>query len=237
MVAGACSPTVCRGNPRGWEASRVVRGSRQWRVVDAETLADVERGIDARTSILHSALRTPHYVYRAPLPLRLLVSRRRFAPRAARAHGHAAWASGARPHRSKWPVRLDGVRAGSEVARPSADPGRGADAARRVSRNAAYRDTRGVCEPVPAHHRGASRPDGPARPAARLRDAGITARGADRALGLPLGSPADGTAARRESRRPPARRALPRDVRARELLRRAAAQSRAGRSGAHRRAP
>src|SRR5437870_275028 len=58
MVAGACSPTVCRGNPRGWEASRVVRGSRQWRVVDAETLADVERGIDARTSILHSALRT-----------------------------------------------------------------------------------------------------------------------------------------------------------------------------------
>src|SRR5438445_7403715 len=37
-----------------------------------------------------------------------------------------AGASGARPHRSQWPLRLDGVRATSEVARSAGDHRRGA---------------------------------------------------------------------------------------------------------------
>src|SRR6266705_1239950 len=93
--------------------------------------------------IPNSAFRIPHsalYVYRAPLPLRLLVLRRRFSPRAARAHRLAARLPRARAHRPPRAVRLDGVRARSETARSPGDHRRGADPARRFPRDAARGD-------------------------------------------------------------------------------------------------
>src|ERR1051325_8168674 len=105
-----------------WRADGVVRGLDDGRVVRSE--ADLARnaGIRNRTRSINSALRIPHsaiYVYRAPLPLGLLVSRRRLSPRAAGAHRIAARLPRARPHRPQRAVRLDGVRARIAEARPA----------------------------------------------------------------------------------------------------------------------
>src|SRR5260370_645961 len=110
-----------------------VHGSRDSGVVRAKTLGIAVVGTRYRSLPFYSAFRTPHsafYVYRAPLPLRLLVLRRRFSPRAARAHRVAARLPRPRAHRPPWAVRLDGIRARSETARSSGDHRRGAAPAR-----------------------------------------------------------------------------------------------------------
>src|SRR5207245_4049603 len=99
MVATANRSTLCRSRTRGGWAPGVVRGPKHRRVVDAETLTawGVGSGTHRYTPFSRFApfSTTPHsplphvfhYVRRAALPLRLLVSRRRLAPRAAVAHG------------------------------------------------------------------------------------------------------------------------------------------------------
>src|SRR5437660_9139552 len=70
-------------------------------MVDAEALGNV-----GRRAVPRSAFRVPtFYVHRAPLPLCVFFSRRRFPPRAAGARRVAARLPRARPHR---PPRLYG---------------------------------------------------------------------------------------------------------------------------------
>src|SRR5882724_12496986 len=117
MVAHANPPSIPGSDPRGWEESGVVRGP------------DDGRLVDSKARLKCSAFRLPrsaYYVYRAPLPLRLLVPRRRFSPRAARAHRVAARLLRPRAHRPQRAVRLDGVRARIETARSPGDHRRGA---------------------------------------------------------------------------------------------------------------
>src|SRR2546428_9080836 len=138
-----------------------VHGSRDSGVVRAKTLGIAVVGTRYRSLPFYSAFRTPHsafYVYRASLPLRLLVPRRCLAPRAARAHRLTARLPRARAHRPQRPVRLDGVRTGSETARAPGDHRSGADATRRLSCDDSRGDARKVRGPLPVDYGGASRP-------------------------------------------------------------------------------
>src|SRR5205809_7550787 len=93
-----------------------------------------------RLAVPRSDFRVPtFYVHRAPLPLRLLVSRRIFSARAARAHGVAARLHRGSAHRTQRTLRLDGVRARTEAARTPGDHRLLGDAARRCTRDAARR--------------------------------------------------------------------------------------------------
>src|SRR6266566_5567565 len=126
MVAIAYCATICGSDPRRRRTGRTVRRYVDGRVVDAEASLNVPR----------SDFRVPtFYVHRASLPLRLLVPRRRLAPRAARAHRLTARLPRARAHRPQRAVRIDGVRAGVETARAPGDHRRGADPARRFPRD------------------------------------------------------------------------------------------------------
>src|SRR6267378_4391390 len=126
MVAPADLSAMRRSDFRRWWTSCAVRRSVDGRVVDPE----------ARLNVPRSAF----YVYRAPLPLRLLVPRRRLSPRAARAHRVAARLLRPRAHRPQRAVRLDGVRARIETARSPGDHRRGVDATRRFPCDASRRD-------------------------------------------------------------------------------------------------
>src|SRR5437868_10655358 len=89
VVEGTHHAFVLR-SASGWRRTGLdIPRSRETGVVDAAAIANC-RLRDRRASIPHSALRIPHYVFRAPLPLRLLVSRRRLPPRAAGARRVAA---------------------------------------------------------------------------------------------------------------------------------------------------
>src|SRR2546426_7475176 len=161
MVERTDHPDVLRSASARRRTSRAIRGSRNAGVVRAKTLRDFGGRNTASRLSLYSAFRTPHsalYVYRAPLPLRLLVPRRCLAPRAARAHRVAAGLPRARAHRPQRPVRLDGVRTGSETARAPGDHRSGADATRRLSWDDSRGDARRVREPLPVDYGGASRP-------------------------------------------------------------------------------
>src|SRR3989475_1564874 len=107
-------------------------------------------GSRSPTSNPQSEIRNPQlHVHGTSLPLGVFFPRRCLPPRAARAHGVAARLLGAGAHRSQRPVRLAGVRARSEAARPPGDHRRGADARRRLPRDAARRNARRIREPVP----------------------------------------------------------------------------------------
>src|SRR5882672_1038212 len=169
-------------------------------------------------------------VRRAALPLRLLLPRRCLAPRRPRGDGARARILRPRAHGPQRLVRLNGVRAGSEAARPPGDHRCRSNARRRGAPDAARRDAAGICEPVPVADRDTSRARRPPRPAARVRVARGAAGRADRALGRPAGRPAAADVrSRRALGSAPARRALQGRVRERPILRRAPAQPRADR--------
>ena len=152
-------------------------------------------------------------VRRAALPLRLLLPRRRVAARGARRRRAEPRPRGARAHRPRLAVGLDGVRAGGEGARAAGDPRRGGDARRARRRRAgapphAARPRRDrLAQPLPAADEGAraharrtaARPQ---RPRGRRR----RRRAARRRARLPQRL-RDPRRARRADDAPPARRA------------------------------
>src|SRR6266581_5473365 len=104
-------------------------------------------GSRSPTSNPQSEIRNPQWhVHGTSLPLGVFFPRRCISPRAARAHGVAARLLGAGTHRSQRPVRFAGIRARSEAARPPGDHRRGADARRRLPRDAARRAARRLAE-------------------------------------------------------------------------------------------
>src|SRR4249919_2015983 len=108
------------------------------------------RDVRPRTELQPSAR-----VRRAPLPLCILVSRRRVAAGGACRAGCGARVRSARAHGSRRRVRLARVRARGEVVRRAADHGRGSHPRPRCSPHAPRREQARVREPLPPPHRSA----------------------------------------------------------------------------------